>query len=360
MNSGLGLSSAIVSFLYLLGISQVGVVFCAITRLTRAQWSKPYYRLAELSTMAFFPFAIIGFLLIYFYAQDELFYWLNPAPDAHLSAWLNINWLLIRNLFGLFLFYGISAVYVMKSLRPDLAENSGATEADHREVERQLYELSPWVLAAFILCNTFLAWDFAMMLIPHWHSTVFPIFYWFSNLFAGCAALIVFPALLGRSNAPDSPFGPDQVRFLGMMVTAFTLMWLYFFWAQFFVMWFGNLPQETGPLWRQMYGHYGPYFWTMMAGCFFVPFAAFIFAIVKRSILAMCIVAFGINLGIWISKYLMVVPVFYADDRPFSSFADIALSALLLAGFAAIVMLSARRLPMFSRWEMNLKPLPRR
>ena len=115
-------------------------------------------------------------------------------------------------------------------------------------------------LVAFILCNTFLACVFVMNLIPHWHSTVFPIFYWFSNL-----------------------------------------------------------PQETGPLWRQTYGHYGPYFWTMMAGCFFVPFAAFIFAIVKRSILAMCIVAFGINLGIWISKYLMVVPVFYADDRPFSS-----------------------------------------
>ncbi len=41
-----------VSFLFLMGVSQAGVVFCAITRLVKAQWAKPYYRLAELSTLA--------------------------------------------------------------------------------------------------------------------------------------------------------------------------------------------------------------------------------------------------------------------------------------------------------------------
>ena len=54
----------IVSFLFLMGVSQVGVVFCAICRLVYAQWAKPFFRLAELSTMAFAPFAIVGFLLI--------------------------------------------------------------------------------------------------------------------------------------------------------------------------------------------------------------------------------------------------------------------------------------------------------
>ncbi len=57
-------SLLIVSYLFLLGVSQAGVVFCAICRLVNAQWAKPYYRLAELSTMAFSPFAIVGFLLI--------------------------------------------------------------------------------------------------------------------------------------------------------------------------------------------------------------------------------------------------------------------------------------------------------
>ena len=347
------------SFLYLLGISQAGVVFCAITRLVKAQWAKPYYRLAELSTLAFAPFAIGVFLLLFFFARGELFYWLSPGPDAHLSPWLDLNWLLIRNLIGLLFFYGISLVYILKGLHPDIAVDAAAGEIDHREVERQLYLMSPWIIFAFILCNTFFAWDFAMMLIPHWHSTVFPIYFWFGSLFAGSAALIIFPALLGRSGQEDAPFGPEQVRSLGMMITAFTLMWLYFFWAQFFVIWFGNLEHESEPLWRQMYGHYGPYFWTMMAGCFFIPFAAFIFAIVKRSLIAMCVVSFGINLGIWISKYLMVVPALAPDNRPFGTLPDLGLAVGMVAGFVAIIIWCAGRYPMYSQWEMRLKPLPR-
>ena len=266
---------------------------------------------------------------------------------------------MIRNLFGLLLFYGLSAFYVIKGIRPDLSDEESG-EAEQRQVERQLYLLSPLIIIAFVLCNTFFAWDFGMMLIPHWHSTVFPIFFWFGNLFAGCAALIVFPALLGRSGEAHSYFGGDQIRCLGMLVTGFTLMWLYFFWAQFFVMWFGNLPHETGPLWRQMYGHYGPFYWTMMAGCFFIPFASLIFAVVKRSLLAMCLIAIGINLGIWISKYLMVVPALTPDHRPFGSVVDIGLALGLLAGFLLVLVWLARRYPLYSLWEIQLKPIPRR
>ena len=340
------------SLLFLMGVSQAGVVFCAITRIVRAEWAKPYYRLAELSTLAFLPFAILGFLLVYTYARDDLFYWLAASGDEHLSPWLNIRWLLARNLFSLLLFYGLAAVYVFKGLKPDLASRSKGATLDHRQVERQLYVLSPLVILAFVLCNTFFAWDFAMMLTPHWHSTVFPIFFWFSNILAGTAALIVFPALLTGGGF----FGPLQVRYLGRVVHCFTLIWLYLFWAQFFVIWFGNLPQESEPLWRQMYGHYAPYFWTMMAGCFFVPFAALVFASIKGSLVSLCIIGFGINLGAWINKYLMIVPVFSADDTPFDRWLDLSLALGLLAGFLALLIILARRLPLYSYWEMNLKP----
>jgi formate-dependent nitrite reductase membrane component NrfD len=352
--SGLDFGLLTASFLYLMGISQAGVAFCAMTRLMRARWARPYYRLAELSTMAFLPFALVMFVLIYVYARDELFHWLTAAGEGHASPWLNARWLLIRNLFGMLLFYGLSALYVMKSLKPDLPAGAGAP-VDARSTERQLYLLSPWVLVAFVVCNTFFAWDFGMMLIPHWHSTVFPIHFWFGNLFAGTAALILFPLLLGRAH-----FGPDQIRSLGMLLTAFTLMWLYFYWAQFFVIWFGNMPREFEPVWRQMYGHYAPYYWSMMTGCFFLPFAALIFAAVKRSLAAMCVIAAAINAGIWLNKYLIVVPALAPDDRPFDRWPDVIVALGLAAGFIAMVMLLAGRLPAYSRWETALPPEPKR
>ena len=342
-----------VSYLFLLGISQVGVVFSAILRIVEADWGKPWYRLAELSTLAYFPFAIVGFVLIVYYARDELFHWwLQPSPGDHISPWLNINWLVIRDLGGLLLFYGLAAIYAGKSLRVDMAGSDPASTIDHDKVEQQMYVLSPIVLLAFVICNTFIAWDFAMMLIPHWHSSVFPIHYWFGNVFAGTAAMIAIAAVMRRADG-GVHFGPYQIKSLGMLVAAFTLLWLYFFWAQFFVIWFGNLPHESEPLWRQMDGHYAPYFWAMISACFFLPLIASLFAIVKRSLFGMCVVAFAINLGIWLNKYLMIVPVFSPDNRPFTHWIDITMALGLLAGFLATIMILARRLPVYSNWEMS-------
>ena len=67
----------------------------------------------------------------------------------------------------------------------------------------------------------------------------------------------------------------------------------------------------------------------------------------------MCIVAFAINLGIWINKYLMIVPVFSPDNRPFDHWVDVILALGLLAGFLATILLLAKRLPQYSRWEMS-------
>ena len=342
-----------VTFLYLMGITQGAIVFVAIQRLVGAQWSKPYHRLAELATLSFAPFAIVVFLAIFFLAQDQLFYWLSheaeASADHHVSPWLNINWLFGRNLFALLLFYGMSTVYVLKALRPD--QHAGSAADNNAQLESHLRSFSSYIIIAFALCSTLFAWDFGMMLIEHWHSTVFPIFFSFGNLFAGAAALLFLVPVLGL-NVQGSEFKPDQIRCMGMLITGFTVLWLYFFWAQFFVVWFGNLPRETDALWPQMYGHYAPYYWTMMTACFFLPFVSLIFAFVKRSLLSMLILATGINIGIWLHKYLTVVPVFSADDTPFDSWLDIVLAVGLLAGFLAMFMFLASRVPIFSRWEI--------
>ena len=90
------------------------------------------------------------------------------------------------------------------------------------------------------------------------------------------------------------------------------------------------------------------------------PFVSLIFAIVNRSLLAMCIVGLGINLGIWVNKYLMVVPVFSPDNRPLENLLDAGLSIGLLVGFLAVIVLLARRFPVYSYWEINLKHTPDR
>jgi len=195
-------------------------------------------------------------------------------------------------------------------------------------------------------------------LIPHWHSSVFPIHYWFGNVYAGTAALLAIPAVLGRFSATESLFGTFEIRSLSKVLSGFMLFWLYFMWAQFFVMWFGNLPRETDALFRQMYGHYAPFYWTMIAGCFFIPFVCLIFTSINRSLLAMSVLAIGINLGIWINKYLMVIPVYSTDERLLDYTGELGLSFLLLVSFLAVVVVLSRTLPTYAYWEINLQSTP--
>ena len=89
------------------------------------------------------------------------------------------------------------------------------------------------------------------------------------------------------------------------MLQAFAMLWLYLFWAQFFVTWYGNLPHEYGPLWAQLYGNYAPYFWAQIICIIAIPTATMIFAAVKRSLPAMLCICAVMNLGVWINRYLM-------------------------------------------------------
>ncbi|MCG8325284.1 MAG: hypothetical protein MI673_07185 [Thiotrichales bacterium] len=360
----------VANFIFLLGLSQYGVAFSAIMRICGAGWARAYYRVAECFTLAFMPIAIGGFLYIYCFGSEHIFYWLEPAADAHHSPWLDHDSLLYRNLIAQLVFYLIAGIYFLMGLLPDInvqdAETGPAWRQwlyrrllamkqgrDEQALKRNVYLYSPVILLAVVIPNTFIAWDFGMMLIPHYHSTVFPMYFIMGNMFAGSAALLVIVVLLSRFIALDQYFRTIHVHSMGILLTGFALFWLYFFWAQFFVSWFGNLPHEYGVLSVQMYDHYAPVFWLMISCNFILPIACLIFLRVKQTWWAMTVVAVVINLGIWLNRYLIVVPALSAEHYPLSSFAEISMTIGLVTGFLFLLLLMFNSLPVVSMWELR-------
>jgi hypothetical protein len=224
---------------------------------------------------------------------------------------------------------------------------------DEAALKRNVYLYSPVVLIAAVVANTFIAWDFGMMLVPHYHSTVFPMYFILGNMFAGAAALLVLTVILSHIIPVDGYFQTVHVHSMGILLTAFTLLWMYLFWAQFFVSWFGNLPDEYGVLSLQMYGHYAPFFWMMMSCNFIIPVACLIFIKVKQTWWAMALLAIIINAGIWLNRYLIVVPALVADHYPLTSFPVIAITAGLFAGFLFVLLIFFNVFPMVSMWELR-------
>ena len=362
----------VVNYVFFIGLSQYGIAFVAILRISNAKWSRSFYRVGEVLTLSFFPIAIIGFLCIYFFGKEALFaYWLHPVEGEHVSGWLNAPFLFWRNLIAQLVFYTAAFAYVMVGLMPEVTEQNSqqgpkwrqslykmllARKAgkDTQAMKRDVYLYSPVILLLCALANTFIAWDFGMMLTSHYHSTVFPMYVMMGNMFAGTALIFLLFLLLSQFSDLGRFFDTHvQGKSTGIMLTAFSLLWLYFFWAQFFVSWFGNLPYEYGVISKQMYGHYAPMFWIQMVCLIGAPIGALIFAKTKRTILPMVIIALVINSGVWINRYLIVMPAYYDDHRLLASFSEIIVSIGFLSGFLFMVLLFANAFPMASSWELE-------
>ena len=360
----------VANFVFVLGISQFGVAFSAIMRICRTDWGRPFYRMGEVATLAFFPFAIILFLLIFTYGKEHLFHWVSAGPDEHLSPWLNADFLLFRNLIAQLVFYALATVYFLMGLIPDVTSESAETGPgwrrslyrwlwsvrQRRDVSRlktNMFLYSTAVLIVAVIANTFIAWDFGMMLFPHFHSSVYPLYFILGNMIAGTAAILILGYVTSRTLGLERYFGKFQLKSVGIVLTGFALLWLYMFWAQFFVIWFGNLPHELEPLQAQMTGHYAPYFWVMLFCVFGFPIGTMIFAPVKRHWWSLLIVAVVINVGVWLNRYLLVVPALIEEHVPFSSFLEFILACGLLAAFLASYLLLLKVFPMISTWEMR-------
>ncbi len=356
------------NYIYFLGVTMFGSVFVAILRICGAGWSRPYYRLAELTTLSFFPFAITGFLYIYNSGSEYLFYWVTD--DGHHSPFLNESFLLYRNLFALLLFYILTLIYFIAGLLPDISEQDATQGSTLRQklyrwllsikqnknedsLKRNVYFYSPVIILSAALAMTFIAWDFGMMLVPHYHSSVYPMYYMIGNMLAGTASMIILAMLMKRFVPVANYFTTRQVHFIAVLMTALTLFWLYLFWAQFFVSWFGNLPHEYGVISLQMYGHYAPLFWTMMVCNVGIPIACYIFISVKQTWWAMALVAVVINIGIWLNRYLLVIPGLVDNHWPFSSFTEVCMTLSLFSGLFVVLLFLFNLFPMVSNWELQ-------
>ena len=361
---------AVVMWMFVLGLSQAGICFTAVMRLCKAEFARVFYRLGEVMTLAFLPFAFIGFALIFACGRESLFYWLHGGSHGHMSPWLHEDLLLWRNLVALGAFYGLSVMYFLWGLLPDVGDEraesgnpvcracwralaSWRARVDMFSLQRRLYFSSFFILFFYVVSNSFIAWDFGMMLIEHYHSTVFPMYFIQGINLAGSAAVLLMSAVLWRCEGLKESFDSGRLKQMGILITSFCLLWLYMFWAQFFVSWFGNLPHEYGPVWKQMYGHYQPFFWVMVSCMFFVPLLCGIFAWFKRSWPAMLVLSALIVVGFWINRYLIVMPVFEDAHVPFAALSEWFIALAALASYFFLLLLMFRSLPMISQWQVR-------
>lgn len=312
-------------FLLFSAIAQGGLLFSVVMHIAKARWSEPLANLAE-AFSAFFPLSIALFLLL-FIGQEHLFPWLHM--DLHgKEVWLNIPFLFGRDLGALLLLYGVGLLYLYHGLWFKLrTETSTATVGggiqkwllrrwERRQPRAEAYRRRQMFFAIlyalfFALVLSLIGYDLVMAMDPHWYSTLFGAYNFVKAFYVGLGAIIIAAALLQSSGRMSATITAAHYHDIGKLFFAFCLVWADFFYAQFVVIWYGNISEETSYIiQRTMMAPWNILAWTVLVICFIGPFLILINKGIKTRPRAMLVICSGVILGIWLEHKLLLGPAF--------------------------------------------------
>jgi hypothetical protein len=327
--------SLLVNWLYFTSISSAGVMFVAAQRITTARWSRPIIRFLE-GYVAFLPVAFV-LLLIMLVGRHHIFWWSNHVPDIpEKRIWLNPPFFFTRVIVVYLIITLLSVWYIYTSVRLDVGilPESGAKWArgirermrkGFKDERRELHSthslqgrLAVFMAFAFAFGWILLSWDLSMSLDPHFQSTMYGWWFfmggWVTALASWTLIVMAWRRYLGRYDLIQDKHFHD----LGKLCFAFTAFWGYLTFAQYLVIWYGNMGEETHwPRLRLIAGWRIPTL-TGVTLMFGLPFFGLLSRAAKVYLPTLVLFASSTVLGLWLHRYLEVYPSIYGvvDNIP--------------------------------------------
>jgi Ni/Fe-hydrogenase subunit HybB-like protein len=332
-----GWSVYLVNLLFWSGIAAAGPAIAGIMELTEAKWGKGVKRIAAMGA-SFFPVSFVLFLIL-FGGREVLYPWVaTPLPKK--AVWLNVPFMSLRIGVGVLLLYLVSAAFARAVLR----EGVGSEAERERQKERRV-RLAVVMLILYVVVLSLVGFDLVMSLEPKWYSGLFGGFYVVGTFYSGFALLAFLSALLGRGGRPGLRVSPSELQDVSKLVFATSILWMYFFWSQYLVIWYGNIPIEVGYLIKRLIADPWRFLSIGVAVIGWgVPFCYLLSRLTGKPperTKDMLVISSLSLIAIWLERFVLVLPATWHDQSvPFG------LSELLItAGFFALFVLSYRRSP---------------
>jgi hypothetical protein len=322
----------LVNLLFWSSLGITGPALAGMMQLTEARWSPTIKRVA-LTTGGFLPVSFVLFVIL-FAGRAVLYPWVTtPVPVK--AAWLNVPFMAGRIGVGVLLLYGVAWAFT----KAVFAEGEPG-EAGARGVARR-NRLAGILLALYVVVLSLWGFDLLMSLDPRWYSGLFGGYYVVASLYTGFG-LVAFLTI--RANARGlTAVAPAAIQDVAKLTFAMCVMWMYFFFSQYLVIWYGNVPVETRFLLRRFFVE--PWrtlaFVILIVG-WLLPFSYLVKRLTGRpperhTPLAVVIVMGGV--AIFLERVVIVFPsIAKADVLPFGP-----VELLMTAGFFALFVLSRNR-----------------
>ena len=331
------------NFLFFFGVAQGGVVISAAFYLTQARWGGPgAYRLAE-SFYFFLPIAFVLFWVLFF-GRAELWPWVTK-PVAKNPTWLNTPFFFAREGFALLAMILLDFWFIRVSQRVDVRQ--WALSNDNIMMPpTAIRRLAPAVAITYAVVMSLIAFDLIMSLAPAWKSTLFGAFFFAGAFWSGIVAMALTAVILrGRLGAGNLFTRGSILHDLGKYTFAFSVFWAYTLFSQYIVIWYGDIPTETfflvvrGAVIGGYTGYtpWMPLTWAVPTLVWAIPFCFLMGVTPKKTPAILGSVAFLGLVGMWLERYVLVVPSIEPYHVPFDWIeAAVTLGFLGIFGLCAI------------------------
>lgn len=374
INQPIGWAFDIVNFVFWVGIGHAGTLISAILFLFRQKWRTGIARFAE--AMTIFAVMTAGLFPLIHTGRPWLDGYLFPLPNQH-HLWVNFTSPLIWDVFAVSTYLTVSFVFWYIGLIPDLAILRDRTKGKIKKIIYSIfslgwrhsnrhwhhYEMMYLVLAGFatplvLSVHTIVSFDFAVSILPGWHTTIFPPYFVAGAVFSGFAMVQNVLIIIRKIFDFEHIITIDTLEKMNKVMLATGLMVGYAYGMEFFIAWYSGNPLESFVFINRAFGNYAWAYWIMVS-CNVIFTQLFWIRKIRRSIIPMFIIGVLVNVGMWFERFVIVVTTTSRDFLPTSwdyfkpTLYDVGILLGSFGLFFTLVILFIRALPVVSISEVK-------
>ncbi|NCN08277.1 MAG: polysulfide reductase NrfD [Leptospira sp.] len=323
----------VVNFVFWIGIGHAGTLISAVLYLFRQQWRTGINRAAE--AMTIFAVIVAASNLILHVGRPWLGFWLFPYPNERGPLWVNFRSPLIWDTFAVSTYLSISLVFWYLGLIPDLA---ALRDRATNPIRRQIYdvlsfgwvgsakawshmEITAMILAALstplvLSVHTIVSFDFAVSILPGWHTTIFPPYFVAGAIFSGFAMVVTLMVIAREVFNLKNYITIKHLENMNKIILVTGMIVGLAYATEFFIAWYSGNEYEGFAFINRMMG---PYWWAywIMVSCNVISPQFFWFKKMRTSIPVMFVLSIFVNIGMWFERFVIMMTL-HRDFLPSS------------------------------------------
>jgi len=331
VNNPVGWGWAIINFVFWVGIGHAGTLISAILFLLRQRWRTSINRFAEAMTLMAVSCALI-FPGIHV-GRVWVAYFMFPLPNQ-MQMWPNFRSPLLWDVFAVGTYFTASLLFWYVGLIPDLATLRDRAKNKIRKIilgifslgwrggNRQWkhYELAYLILAGIstplvLSVHSVVSTDFAVSILPGWHTTIFPPYFVAGAIFSGFAMVMTLSIIVRKIFNLQDFITLNHLEKMNKVMLLTGMMVGYAYSIEFFIAWYSGNIYEAFAFVNRATGPYAWAYWTMITCNVLVP-QIFWFKKLRRSLPVMFVASILINVGMWFERFVIVVSSLANDFLP--------------------------------------------